>query len=65
MKNIEHIKENYKRSTITRLMNIFNYSSEEQIDDDGDVTTVLTFLEQQKLQTQDAFFQILLVVKNN
>ncbi len=65
MKNTEHIQENYKRSTMGRLMERFNYNNESEIDADMDITYSLEFLEQQKLQTQDAFFTILEIVKKN
>ncbi len=65
MKNTEHIQENYKRSTMGRLMERFNYNNESEIDADMDITYLLEFLEQQKLQTQDAFFTLLDVMKKN
>lgn len=65
MKNTEHIQENYKRSTMGRLMERFNYNNESEIDADMDITYLLEFLEQQKLQTQDAFFTLLEVMKKN
>ena len=48
-----------------RLMERFNYNNESEIDADMDITYSLEFLEQQKLQTQDAFFTILEIVKKN
>jgi hypothetical protein len=65
MKNTQHIQDNYKRSTMGRLMERFNYNNESEIDGDMDITSVLSFLEEQRLQTQDAFFTLLEVMKKN
>lgn len=65
MKNTEHIQNNYKLSTIGRLMERFNYTNETEINDDKDITNTLLFLEQQNLQVQDAFFECLEIVKKN
>ena len=65
MENTQHIKDNYKRSTMGRLMERFNYNNESEIDADMDITYSLEFLEQQKLQTQDEFFTILEIFKKN
>lgn len=48
-----------------RLMERFNYNNESEIDADMDITSVLSFLEEQRLQTQDAFFTLLEVMKKN
>ena len=65
MNNTQHIQDNYKRSTMGRLMERFNYNNESEIDADMDITSVLSFLEEQRLQTQDAFFTLLDVMKKN
>jgi hypothetical protein len=65
MNNTQHIQDNYKRSTMGRLMERFNYKNESEIDADMDITSVLSFLEEQRLQTQDAFFTLLDVMKKN
>jgi hypothetical protein len=65
MNNTQHIQDNYKRSTMGRLMERFNYNNESEIDGDMDITSVLSFLEEQRLQTQDAFFTLLEVMKKN
>jgi len=65
MNNTQHIQDNYKRSTMGRLMERFNYNNESEIDGDMDITSVLSFLEEQRLQTQDAFFTLLDVMKKN
>ena len=65
MNNTQHIQDNYKRSTMGRLMERFNYNTESEIDADMDITSVLSFLEEQRLQTQDAFFTLLDVMKKN
>jgi hypothetical protein len=65
MNNTQHIQDNYKRSTMGRLMERFNYNNEGEIDADMDITSVLSFLEEQRLQTQDAFFTLLDVMKKN
>jgi hypothetical protein len=64
MNNTQHIQENYKSSTIVRLMEQFKYNTEEEINDDKDITDTLIFLEGHNLQVQDVFFQCLEVVKN-
>lgn len=63
MNNTQHIQDNYKRSTMGRLMERFNYNNETEIDADMDITSLLSFLEQQRLQTQDTFFDLLDVMK--
>ena len=63
MNNTQHIQDNYKRSTMGRLMERFNYNTESEIDADMDITSILSFLEEQRLQTQDAFFTLLDVMK--
>jgi len=65
MNNTQHIQDNYKRSTMGRLMERFNYNNESEIDADMDITSVLSFLEEQRLQTQDAFFTLLDIMKKN
>jgi hypothetical protein len=65
MNNTQHIQDNYKRSTMGRLMERFNYNNEGEIDADMDITSVLSFLKEQRLQTQDAFFTLLDVMKKN
>lgn len=65
MNNTQHIQDNYKRSTMGRLMERFNYNTESEIDADMDITSILSFLEEQRLQTQDAFFTLLDVMKKN
>ena len=58
MKNTTHIKENYKSSTIVRLMERIGYTSEDEMNQDQDLTNTLMFLEEQKLQVQDALLEI-------
>jgi hypothetical protein len=64
MNNTQHIQENYKKSTMFRLMEQFNYKTEEEVNADQDITDTLVFLEGHNLQVQDVFFQCLEVVKN-
>ena len=59
MTNSEHLRQNYKPSTIPRLMERFGYQTETEIDADIHLTRHLEFLEYQGLQVQDALFEIL------
>lgn len=63
MENITYIKDNYKRSTIVRLQEIFGYSNEQEINQDKHLTDTLVFLKEQGLEVQDALFSCLTSVK--
>ena len=62
--NTQHLKNNYKSSTLPRLMEQLGYKNEMEIDQDNQITSLLSFLKEQNLQTQDAFFMCLNVMKN-
>ena len=64
MENTTYIQENYKRSTIARLIEVFGYTNEQDINDDTDLTHSLTFLKEQNLEVQDALLQVLQTTKN-
>lgn len=59
MKNTDHLKENYKQSTLPRLMELFGYTNEDQINDDTDITNTLNFLKGQNLENQDLLFSLI------
>jgi hypothetical protein len=65
MENTTYIKENYKQSTIARLKEMFGYTNEEQINADTDLTHTIKFLKEQRLEVQDALFQVLQVKKTH
>lgn len=65
MENTTHIKENYKLSTIVRLMERIGYTTQQEINQDQDLTNVLMFLEAQKLQVQDTLLDIVELTKKN
>jgi hypothetical protein len=64
MTNSDHLRQNYKLSTIPRLMERFGYQSETDIDDDTRLTDVLSFMEGQGLQAQEPLFWALARVKD-
>lgn len=59
MNNTTYIKNNYKSSTLPRLMETFGYETEQHINIDPDITGVLEFLKQQNMETQHVLFDML------
>ena len=59
MKNSTYIKNNYKSSTLPRLMETFGYETEQHINIDPDITGVLEFLKQENMEIQDVLFDLL------
>jgi hypothetical protein len=59
MENLTYIQNNYKQSTVYRLMERYGYETPESLNIDPDITNTLIFLKEQGLETQKALFAIL------
>jgi hypothetical protein len=64
MENTTYLEENYKKSTIGRLKELFGYTNDQDINNDTDLTHSLIFLKEQNLEVQDVLFSVLESKKN-
>lgn len=64
MKNTTYIKQNYKTSTLSRLKEYKEYSSDKKINDCPIITSCLEELKNTR-QVQDELFELIFVKRNN